>query len=51
MTGMGMRKYRLSTSGFAKKKHLLFSAAVIDMDWHLVDDVGPKYSDGWTGYT
>ena len=28
-----------------------FTAAVIDMDWHLVDDVDPKYGSGWTGYT
>ena len=21
------------------------------MDWHLVDDVDPKYGSGWTGYT
>ena len=30
---------------------LPFSVAVIDMDWHLVDDVDPKYGSGWTGYT
>ncbi|MBQ7173466.1 MAG: DUF5110 domain-containing protein [Clostridia bacterium] len=33
---------------------LPFTVAVIDMDWHLVDDVDPKYGDrkpGWTGYT
>lgn len=28
-----------------------FSVAVVDMDWHLVDDVDPKYGTGWTGYT
>lgn len=28
-----------------------FSVAVVDMDWHLVDDVDPKYGSGWTGYT
>ena len=28
-----------------------FTTAVIDMDWHLVDDVDPKYGSGWTGYT
>lgn len=27
------------------------TTAVIDMDWHLVDDVDPKYGSGWTGYT
>ena len=33
---------------------LPFSVAVIDMDWHLVDDVDEKYGGakrGWTGYT
>ncbi len=28
-----------------------FSVAVIDMDWHLVDDVDPAHGSGWTGYT
>lgn len=28
-----------------------FSVAVIDMDWHLTDDVDPKYGSGWTGYS
>lgn len=28
-----------------------FSVAVIDMDWHLVDDVPAQYGTGWTGYT
>jgi alpha-glucosidase (family GH31 glycosyl hydrolase) len=28
-----------------------FTTAVIDMDWHLVDDVDPQYGSGWTGYT
>lgn len=27
------------------------SVAVIDMDWHLVDSVDPKYGSGWTGFT
>ncbi|MDR1105253.1 MAG: hypothetical protein LBL44_02750, partial [Treponema sp.] len=31
--------------------HIPFSVAVIDMDWHLVDDVPPEYGSGWTGYT
>ncbi len=26
------------------------TAAVIDMDWHLVD-IDPVYGSGWTGYT
>ena len=30
---------------------LPFTTAVIDMDWHLVDAVDPKYGSGWTGYT
>ena len=30
---------------------LPFTVAVIDMDWHLVDDVDEKYGSGWTGYT
>ena len=28
-----------------------FSIAVVDMDWHLVEDVPPVYGSGWTGYT
>ncbi|MCD8076495.1 MAG: DUF5110 domain-containing protein [Lachnospiraceae bacterium] len=28
-----------------------FTVAVIDMDWHLVEEVDPKYGSGWTGYT
>lgn len=27
------------------------SVAVIDMDWHRVDDVPPEYGTGWTGYS
>lgn len=37
-----------------EKEKLPFTVAVIDMDWHLVDDVDPKFggdSRGWTGYT
>ena len=34
-----------------EKEELPFSVAVIDMDWHLVDDVPEKYGSGWTGYT
>ena len=34
-----------------EKEGLPFTTAVIDMDWHLVDDVDPKYGSGWTGYT
>lgn len=28
-----------------------FSVGVVDMDWHLVEEVDPKYGSGWTGYT
>lgn len=34
-----------------KKEGIPFTTAVVDMDWHLVDDVDPKYGSGWTGYT
>jgi len=37
-----------------EQEQLPFSVAVIDMDWHLVDDVDEKYGGktrGWTGYT
>ena len=30
---------------------LPFSVAVLDMDWHRVDDVDPRYGSGWTGYS
>lgn len=33
------------------KENIPISVAVLDMDWHLVDDVDPKYGSGWTGYT
>ena len=28
-----------------------FTTSVIDMDWHLVDDVDPRFGSGWSGYT
>ena len=28
-----------------------FSVAVLDMDWHPVDGVDPRYGSGWTGYS
>jgi alpha-glucosidase (family GH31 glycosyl hydrolase) len=28
-----------------------FSVAVLDMDWHRVDDVPTRYGSGWTGYS
>ncbi|KAB7789141.1 glycoside hydrolase family 31 protein [Bifidobacterium cebidarum] len=34
-----------------EQEGLPFTTAVIDMDWHLVDDVDPAYGSGWTGYT
>lgn len=34
-----------------KAEGIPFTTSVIDMDWHLVDDVDPKYGSGWTGYT
>lgn len=34
-----------------KSEKVPFTVAVIDMDWHLVDDVDAKYGSGWTGYT
>lgn len=43
-------EYKELVERFESEK-LPFSVAVIDMDWHLVDDVDPKYGNGWTGYT
>lgn len=43
-------EYRRLMERFEREK-LPFSVAVIDMDWHLVDDVDPKYGSGWTGFT
>ncbi len=37
--------------GRFEREELPFSVAVIDMDWHLVEDVPPEYGNGWTGYT
>ena len=34
-----------------EREGIPFTTAVVDMDWHLVDDVDPKYGSGWTGYT
>lgn len=33
------------------REQIPFSVAVIDMDWHLVEEVDPVYGSGWTGYT
>lgn len=43
-------EYKELIARFEAEK-LPFSVAVLDMDWHLVDDVDPKYGSGWTGYT
>ncbi|WP_144715238.1 TIM-barrel domain-containing protein [Curtobacterium pusillum] len=32
-------------------ERLPFSVAVIDMDWHRVDSVPPRFGNGWTGYS
>ncbi len=32
-------------------EHLPFSVAVVDMDWHRVDSVPPRFGNGWTGYS
>ena len=51
------RYYRYTEAEYKKlmlrfeQEQLPFSVAVLDMDWHLVDDVDPKYGRGWTGYT
>ena len=34
-----------------KSEGIPFTTSVIDMDWHLVDDVDPRFGSGWTGYT
>ncbi len=34
-----------------KDEGIPFTTSVIDMDWHRVDDVNPKYGSGWTGYS
>jgi alpha-glucosidase (family GH31 glycosyl hydrolase) len=34
-----------------KDEDVPFSVSVIDMDWHIVDDVPARYGSGWTGYT
>ena len=41
----------LDLLGRFKREGIPFTTSVIDMDWHLVDDVDPKYGSGWTGYT
>ena len=43
-------EYRTLMRRFASEG-IPFTVAVIDMDWHLVDDVPAQYGTGWTGYT
>lgn len=43
-------EYRSLVRRFQNEK-IPFTVAVLDMDWHLVAEVDPKYGTGWTGYT
>lgn len=51
------RYYRYSQDEYVslmdrfKREGIPFTTSVIDMDWHRVDDVDPKYGSGWTGYS
>lgn len=51
------RYYPYSSEEYSKlldrffEEEIPLSVAVLDMDWHLVADVDPKYGSGWTGYT
>ena len=51
------RYYRYTQSEYLalmdrfKREGIPFTTSVIDMDWHLVDGIDPKYGSGWTGYT
>ena len=53
----GSRYYRYTQDGYLalmdrfKREGIPFTTSVIDMDWHRVDDVDPKYGSGWTGYS
>ena len=42
--------YRTLIERFDQEK-IPFTAAVIDMDWHLTDNVPDRFGTGWTGYT
>ena len=44
------RQLQALVTRFEKEK-IPFSVGVLDMDWHLVEEVDPKYGSGWTGYT
>lgn len=47
------RYYRYTQDGYLalmdrfKREGIPFTTSVIDMDWHRVDDVDPKYGSGW----
>ena len=51
------RYYRYTQDGYLalmdrfKREGIPFTTSVIDMDWHRVDDIDPKYGSGWTGYS
>lgn len=34
-----------------REEKIPFTVAVLDMDWHWVNEVDPKYGNGWTGYS
>ncbi|KAL2188124.1 glycoside hydrolase family 31 protein [Thermothelomyces heterothallicus CBS 203.75] len=34
-----------------KREGIPLTTSIVDMDWHRVDDVPPKYGSGWTGYS
>ncbi|MEN9711595.1 MAG: hypothetical protein RL441_1587, partial [Actinomycetota bacterium] len=51
------RYYKYSAESYLElmdrfeSEQLPFSVAVIDMDWHWVETVPPKFGSGWTGYS
>ena len=45
------RRQLQGTCNPLEKEKIPFSVGVLDMDWHLVEEVDPKYGSGWTGYT
>ncbi|KAL2156674.1 hypothetical protein VTH82DRAFT_1419 [Thermothelomyces myriococcoides] len=34
-----------------QREGIPLTTGIVDMDWHRVDDVPPKYGSGWTGYS
>ncbi|KAL2192884.1 glycoside hydrolase family 31 protein [Corynascus similis CBS 632.67] len=34
-----------------KREGIPLTTSIVDMDWHRVADVPPKYGSGWTGYS